>query len=293
VTSLVLGLLALVLAGLVPPLLLRLPSLRRTPAATLVLWQAVALAAVLAALGAGLALVTDRAWGTDAGTSSLVVAGVALAVTLTVVARLLLSAHLVGSELRRLRRRHLDQLEVVAARPAERDQGVRVLEHPLPVAYCLPGMGESRIVVSSGTLDLLTPAELGAVLAHEQAHLRARHDLVLEAFAVLHRAFPRGVTGASARNEVGLLVEVLADRAATRGGRGADLGRALLVVAGAGVPRGALGVAGGDLAMRAVLLTDLGPHRTQSTVVLLVAVAVVVLPTWLVVLPWLTALADR
>ena len=56
----------------------------------------------------------------------------------------------------------------------------------------------SRIVISAGTLDLLDQAELAAVLAHERAHLRERHDLVLLPFTALLRAFrwsrggPRG-----------------------------------------------------------------------------------------------------
>ena len=75
-------------------------------------------------------------------------------------------------------------------------------------------MTGSRIVVSRSTLTRLAPAELGAVLDHERSHLRARHDLVLEAFAVLHLAFPRWVASGSARREVEVLVEVLADRAA-------------------------------------------------------------------------------
>ena len=73
---------------------------------------------------------------------------------------------------------------------------VRVLDHEVPLAYCLPGRRTSRVVVSAGTLGLLAGDEVDAVLAHERAHLRARHDLVLEAFDVLHRAFPRWVSSA-------------------------------------------------------------------------------------------------
>ena len=61
-------------------------------------------------------------------------------------------------------------------------------------------------------MTALEPDELDAVLSHEQAHLRARHDLVLEAFTVLHEAFPRWVSSRAALDEVAMLVEVLADR---------------------------------------------------------------------------------
>ena len=65
-----------------------------------------------------------------------------------------------------------------------------MIDYPAAAAYCLPGI-RSQIVVSVGTLDLLAPAELTAVLAHERAHLRARHDLVLIPFTSLRRVFPR------------------------------------------------------------------------------------------------------
>src|SRR5690606_23945470 len=73
--------LALVLAGPAPVLLARWHALRRTPRAAMTLWQSVALAAVLAALGSGASLVTllvlgDREptwWGWAlAGASALV-----------------------------------------------------------------------------------------------------------------------------------------------------------------------------------------------------------------------------
>lgn len=287
-TPLVLGLLALLLAGPVPALLSRAARLRCTPAATLLLWQAVALAAVLAALGAGLAVVTDRVWRSDPGPASYVVAGAALLLTALVAGRLLLVGHRVGTELRALRRRHRDQVDLVGSRVD--GGGVRVLEHPVPVAYCLPGMRRSRIVLSSGALGHLGQGELAAVLAHERAHLRARHDLVLEAFTVLQRAFPRGVRSRTARAEVGLLVEALADRAAARDGRAGDLRRALLAMTEGRLPGGALGAADLGLGIRVALLGDGRPHRVQALLVMLAALLVLVAPTVLVVVPWVASL---
>ncbi len=287
-TPLVLGGLALLLAGPVPGLLSRATWLRRTPVATLVLWQAVALAAVLAALGAGLSLVTGQVWREDPGATSYVVAGVALLVTGLVAGRLALMGHLVGTELRALRRRHRDQVDLVGRRVS--DDSLRVLDHPVPVAYCLPGMAASRIVLSSGALGHLDERQLAAVLLHERAHLRARHDLLLEAFTVLHRAFPRWVRSATAHDEVALLVEVLADRAAVRDGRARDLGSALLAMAEGRLPSGALGAADRGLAARVALLADDGGHRAQSLAVAASGIALVVLPTVMVVRPWLQAL---
>lgn len=285
-TPVVLGALAVVLAGPLPWLLSRWARLRRTPAAALMLWQSTALAAVLAALGAGLSLATDRLWVPPVAVSDLVVAALAGAVTLVVLARLLLSGHRTGTSLRRLRRLHRERVDLVA----RVDGGVSVLEHDLPVAYCVPGMSGSRIVVSRSTLTTLAPAELGAVLEHERSHLRARHDLVLEAFTVLHLAFPRWVASEAARREVEVLVEVLADRAACRSGDRRALLSALLALAGSPAPAGSLGSAGSSLAARVEVLRDTRAHRVQAAAVALLAGAVLALPTLLVVLPWLNRL---
>ena len=288
VTPVVLGVLAVLLAGPLPWLLSRWARLRRTPAAAMLLWQSTALAAVLAALGAGVALVTDRLWEPPVAATDVVVASLAGGVTLVVLVRLLLSGHRTGTDLRRMRRLHRERVDLVA----RVDGGVSVLEHDLPVAYCVPGMSGSRIVVSRSTLTRLAPAELSAVLEHERSHLRARHDLVLEAFSVLHLAFPRWVASAAARREVEVLVEVLADRAACRSGDRRALLSALLALAGSPLPAGSLG-SGSSLAARVEVLRDTRPHRVQSVVVAALAAAILALPTLLVVLPWLTGLDAR
>ncbi|MDR7255210.1 Zn-dependent protease with chaperone function [Nocardioides sp. BE266] len=284
-TPVVLGGLAVLLAGPVPWVLSRWRGLRRTPAAAMLLWQSTAAAAVLAALGAGLSLATDRLWEPPVAGHDVVVAVLAGAVTAVVVARLLWSGHRTGTALRRMRRLHRERVDLVASR----DEGVSVLEHDLPVAYCVPGMSGSRIVVSRSTLTSLAPAELAAVIEHERSHLRARHDLVLEAFTVLHRAFPRWVASRAARAEVEVLVEVLADRAAVRRGDRRALLSALVALAGSSAPAGALGSAG-SLAARAEVLRDEGNHRLQAGSVVLLAGAILALPTVLVVLPWLSGL---
>jgi len=285
-TPVVLGVLAVLLAGPLPWVLSRWTRLRRTPAAAMLLWQSTALAAVLAALGAGLSLVTARLWEPPASRSDVVVAALALAVTLVVLARLLLSGHRTGTSLRRIRRAHRERVDLVARRDGE----MSVLEHDLPVAYCVPGMRGSRIVVSRSALTALAPAELDAVLEHERSHLRSRHDLVLEAFTVLHRAFPRWVASEAARDEVEVLVEVLADRAACRDGHRRALLCALLTLAGSPAPAGALG-SSGSLAARVEVLRDTRPHRAQAAAVSLLAVVILAAPTLQVVLPWLRALA--
>ncbi|KRF11424.1 hypothetical protein ASG90_16875 [Nocardioides sp. Soil797] len=285
-TTLVLGVLAVLLAGPVPSVMARLPRLRRTPRAAMLLWQSVALGAVLAAVGAGLSLVTDHTWRGAPDPLSWAIAGVALTLTVMVVGRLALSGHRVGTTLRALRRRHREQLDLLSyAGP-----GARVLEHDVPVAYCVPGMQGARVVVSAGALQRLSTVEIEAVLAHERAHLRARHDLVLEAFSVLHRAFPRWVSSEAALGEVQLLAEVLADRAATRVSGPVALARALVTLAEGRAPQAALGATGVALVERVRLLDD-GDHPMQAAVLLLLAGAVIAVPTAFVVVPWLAALA--
>ena len=284
-TTLLLSVLAVLFAWPVPTLLARLTRLRRVPRAAVVLWQAVALAAVLSALGAGLSLVTGSALNPGAGPVPHVAAAVALLLTGTVLARLLLAGHRVGTRIRGLRRRHRALVDLLSAD----DAGVRVLDHPTPMAYCLPGH-HSRVVVSAGARAVLAPAELAAVLAHERAHLRARHDLVLEAFTVLHEAFPRVVTGEAALREVRLLVEVLADRSARRRTGARPLVRALVALADGRAPDAALGAAGAGLVQRVELVRDATDHRALASAVYAAAAAVVGLPTVFVALPWLTSL---
>ena len=85
----------------------------------------------------------------------------------------------------------------------------------MPTAYCVPGL-RSRVVLSQGTIDALSAAEVGAVLAHERAHLRERHDLILEFFSVMYTALPPILRSPEALREVRLLAEVLADRSAVK-----------------------------------------------------------------------------
>ncbi|MBS42732.1 MAG: Zn-dependent protease with chaperone function [Nocardioides sp.] len=277
--------LAVLLAGPVPAGLARLPRLRRTPVAAMVLWQAVALAAVLAALGAG---VTLAAPGELVLTRDVVTLA-ALAVTVLVLGRLLLSGHRVGTALRRARSEHREQVDLLGRREAG---DLRVLAHDVPLAYCVPAArGGARVVVTEGALSRLDEGEVRAVLGHERAHLRARHDLVLEFFDVLHRAFPRVVQSRAALAEVRLLAEVLADRSAARDAGAPAVARALVAVAAGRAPAAAMGAGGPDLLERVRLLGDVRPRPAQAAATVALAVAVVVLPTVLVVWPWAVSFA--
>lgn len=287
-TTLLLTALALALAGPVPALMAARPRLRLTPMAAMVLWQAVALAAVLAALGAGLSLATRSGVGVPESPWSWVVVGGALVLTLTVLVRLGWAAHRVGTELRSLRRRHRDLLDALGEADVERN--LRILDHDTPTAYCLPGVGHSRVVLSRGALIRLSAESLRAVLEHERAHLRYRHDLVLEAFTVLHRAFPTVLNSSRALAEVVLLAEVLADRAAIQRVGKRPLVEALAHLAGGTTPQASL-AGGGAIVPRLEAMRDPSSHRVQSVLVFALAWAILVLPTFLVALPWLRSLS--
>ena len=169
------------------------------------------------------------------------------------------------------------------------ESDLRILEVPEPLAYCLPGV-RSRVVVSDGTLNMLNDNEVAAILRHERAHLRARHDLVLEMFTAVHAAFPRFVRSARALDAVALLVELLADDAAVRAAGPAPLARALVACASGPTPSGALAAGGPSTVLRVRRLSGRGNSRVLAGLAYLSAAAVLVVPTVAVVLPWLNEL---
>jgi Zn-dependent protease with chaperone function len=75
-----------------------------------------------------------------------------------------------------------------AARLAGPD-GALVIADDSVDAYTVPGW-PSRIVVTSGLLDLLSPAEREVVLAHERAHVHGRHYLFTAAVRLAAAANP-------------------------------------------------------------------------------------------------------
>ena len=167
--------------------------------------------------------------------------------------------------------------------------GVRVLPSAEPLAYCLPGM-RSRVVLSRGTLDALADRELAAILRHERAHLRARHDLVLEAFVAVHAAFPRVARSGNALSAVRLLVELLADDAAVRATGATPLARALVTCAAGPTPAGALAAGGPTTVIRVRRLSGPPNSLLLSVAAYASAAAILVLPTIAVAVPWLTEL---
>jgi Zn-dependent protease with chaperone function len=148
----------------------------------------------------------------------------------------------------------------------------------------------SRVVVSEGTLKSLADNEIDAILTHERAHLRARHDLVLEMFTAVHAAFPRFVRSGNALDAVRLLIEMLADDAAVRAAGATPLARALVACAAGRTPSGALAAGGPTTLLRVRRLGGAPNSRALAATAYLAAAAVLVVPTLALAVPWLTEL---
>jgi Zn-dependent protease with chaperone function len=297
ITPVLLAALALVLTGPAPALLARSSWPYRIPRAAVALWQAIAIAAVLAALGAGISLSYSTAGqpGEPSFNPSSIrdlLAAAILALTALVLVKLLWVAGRVAVGTRARRKRHRDLVDVLAT-PDGLIPGLRVLSEETPLAYCLPALRGSRVVVSVGALDRLDESELRAVLAHEQAHLRARHDLVLEAFTSLHQAFPRWVRSEVALEQARTLVELLADDDARRRNGPRPLARALVALAGAPAPEAGLAAAKSATVLRVQRLADPEPrYPLLAAGTYAVAVGLLVLPTVTVAAPIVKAIVD-
>jgi Zn-dependent protease with chaperone function len=211
----------------VPALLARTPWSLRHPVAALVAWQAVGLASGIAAIGSGLA----HGLSSDPTPPQWTVLA-ALVAALALAAHLLAVAARVTWRTVRHRRRHRQVLDLVGS-PLPAMPGGRLLDSPTAMAYCLPGL-RPRMVVTSAALTTLSPPALAAVVAHELAHLRQRHDLVVLPFVAWQTALPFLPGARTARAAVALLVEALADDAARSHIGARSIGEALRAVSMAG-----------------------------------------------------------
>jgi Zn-dependent protease with chaperone function len=217
----------------------------------LVLWQAVCLAAGFSVV-AGLVLLAVQPFGNNilgaawnwiavllTGTLHVpawrLVCGI-LAATITVVLLTVLARTAVLTV--RRRHSHRQVLDLLTRPPARTDAGrrglmapdVRILDHRSAIAYTLPGW-HSRVVLSAGLIDLLTGPELDAVIEHERAHLRARHDLLVLPFQAWALALGWVPGVRLAGGSVAELTEMLADDVAAGRTSRAALASALAKVA--------------------------------------------------------------
>lgn len=279
-TALLLGALGLMLSLVVPGLLARARWPDRAPVAAVLAWQAITLTGVLCALGVVLAAPEElvRAFGSGRPVAAGALIG-ALAVAALIVIRLAVA--LIGVSIRSRARRARHRMLADLLDRAERHEqlgveGLRVLDGALPLAYCVPGRSP-RVVVSEGALQLLDRPQIEAVLQHEQAHLRHHDDVVMESFTAFYQAVPRPLRSRAPLDAVQVLLEMVADDAARRRCGPATLQDALTKLSDA---------AEGRQRRLDRLATD-DRSVALSVLVVTLAICLVVLPTVILVVPWL------
>lgn len=279
----------------------------RSPGVGILAWQAVTGSVVLAVMLAGTALALPtlpltvdladllracasalKAHYATPGGTAVAAAGAALAAG--VVTRIGYCLAAGWAVTRRHRRQQRQVLELLGHRHAR--WGAVVVQHPTAAAYCVPGR-RGQVVLTTAALTSLGEAELAAVLAHERAHLRGRHDLILAGAAALVAAFQFIPLFRTAHAQLARLVEMHADDQALGHSDRRVLATALVALSGGAHPAGALG-AGGESALARVqrLGAPLRPlGRSGAAVVLVAAGALVVLPLLIVAAPAVAAAA--
>lgn len=217
------------------------------------------------------------------GDAALHLAGAVLA--LIVLSRVLVALAVLTWRTSRERSRHLHGLRLVARDgPA---QGVLVLDHDVPAAYCIAGR-RGAVVVTSAVLAELDDDELTAVLAHEFAHRSGKHHLLLTVVRALACGVAVLPVAKRAVAAVSELLEMSADDAAVAR-VGAEVTRAaLLKVAD---PRRGPAAATLAAADTAVLIRIQRLRQTQRRTPALSASVLLVAGLCLVVLPVLVAAA--
>lgn len=248
VAAITLGFVAILLAWPVPALLPGAKWAYRRPTLGLLVWQLVALVGGTSMIGSLVLLgaatfaddIPDAANGmwrfvthNELPEGSSVWSLLALSGALFLTAHLLLNLLVTVVYAERERTRHA-QLITLLSEPMSDRPGTRLIDTPAPVAYCLPGALKSITVLTAGLIELLDDEELRAVIEHERAHVRLRHDIVLIFFTAWKVSLPWLPTARNASREVALLLEMHADdNALTHVGRG-SLARAITVVAEGG-----------------------------------------------------------
>ncbi len=302
-----LGLVAFGLAAglLGPRLLARSAWPVRSPFLGIVAWQVLTLSVFVSLVWAGVTMaahaVPETGWlakavhacsvllsEDSAAKENWVLPAMGAVVAFGSVAALLGAAQVGWRRQRRQVRRQEDLLGVVCV--PHREPDVLVLEHEVPSAFCVPGRGPARVVVSRGALEVLTETQWRQVLAHERAHLAARHHLVLrwaDAFATVLRG---RLGSGQARAQIAELVEMHADDAAGASNR-RDLAEAVVALAGGAHPVGALGAGGSALSRVRRLTVPAAPVPARTRVLVTAGLTVLMLfPAVIATLPGLASL---
>lgn len=173
----------------------------------------------------------------------------------------------IGSrELLRLRRDSRTRLEAmrIVGRPDPGAPDTLWLAHERPLAFSIRGR-PSMIVGTEGLHRHLPVDGVAAVLAHERAHLRGRHHLLLALTDVLGRTLPFVPLFRQAPAAMRELVELAADTSAARVCGAAAVRSALVAVAGHDAPGTALAMGRDTVHLRLARLehVELARGRTR------------------------------
>jgi Zn-dependent protease with chaperone function len=226
-------------------------------------------------------------YGTPGGAA---VAGLGLTLAGAVAARTVVTAMTHLRATRQQARLHAETARFVGR--TEPSLGAVLVEYSEPVAYCVRGR-HPTVVLSTGALHALEPAQLEAVLAHERAHLSSRHHLLRAVARIGHLALPFMPLMRDADTQVARLVEMHADDAAARASDPRSLATALVILATGASPAPALAASVTDSVQRIHRLLrpakPLGQARRQ--LLRATAASLALTPVLLALTPALLALA--
>lgn len=246
--AIALGLVAILLAWPVPALLPGARWAYRRPTLGLLVWQLVALVGGISMISS-LVLLGAATFATDLPdaangmwrfvTNNELPEGSSVWSLLALSGALFLTAHLLLNLLvtvvyaERERARHAQLINLLSEPMTDRPD-MRLIDTRAPVAYCLPGALKSITVLTAGLIDILDEDELLAVIEHERAHVRLRHDIVLILFTAWKVSLPWLPTARNASREVALLLEMHADDNALKSIDRGSLARAITLVSEGG-----------------------------------------------------------
>lgn len=200
----------------------------RFPRTALMLWFGSFFGGCVAVAASVVAAMTSTIGGEAATAGEAIVVTLVAWLSLTGIGAVIVVVAAVSEPLMSVHRAELRTLApLVLSREQRKGFVLGRFAEDAPVA-CAVRRPERMILVSTGMLEALTPAQLQAVLAHERAHLRGRHDWAMRLAEVNAACLPaRLPAGAALRRATTLLIELVADDAAARQAGAVNLANAL------------------------------------------------------------------
>lgn len=193
---------------------------------------ATTLAAVVVAVVLGVRAHTSASSGSPVSASgefllawlALALSGGALSLVLTRLGAMVVTQRQLRADFARLVDRAAYRHETVA--------GLRVsfISSRQPIACSLRSRSP-EVMISSRLAETLGPRELRAIIEHERAHVRGRHDLITQVAALNCACLPALMAPRELRRATALLIELIADDRAARSTSAADVAAALQALA--------------------------------------------------------------